>query len=102
MAGPVRKAGSGGRPGRTRFALRLSLPVAGLLAAVLVVAVGWSFFMGYINLGRGQTPNSAWSSLPAWRTAPAATPARPLADTLRDARPKRIRLQGDRTPPQIR
>ena len=52
MAGPVRKPrvrSAGGAPEKERrFALRLSLPVAGLLAAVLVVAVGWSFFMGQL------------------------------------------------------
>ena len=44
MAGPVRKPrvrSAGGAPEKERrFALRLSLPVAGLLAAVLVVDEG--------------------------------------------------------------
>ena len=94
MAGPVRKPrvrSAGGAPEKeSRFALRLSLPVAGLLAAVLVVAVGWSFFMGYM-VGRGQNPEQRVEQLTGLGGAPAApaagkTPARPLADTpLRDA-----------------
>ena len=94
MAGPVRKPrvrSAGGAPEKERrFALRLSLPVAGLLAAVLVVAVGWSFFMGYM-VGRGQNPEQRVEQLTGLGGAPAApaaekTPARPLADTpLRDA-----------------
>ena len=91
MAGPVRKPrvrSAGGAPEKERrFALRLSLPVAGLLAAVLVVAVGWSFFMGYM-VGRGQNPEQRVEQLTGLGGAPAApaAAARPLADTpLRDA-----------------
>ena len=40
---------------KRRFTLRLSAPMATLLGVVLMAAVGWSFFMGFM-VGRGQNP----------------------------------------------
>lgn len=40
---------------KRRFTLRLSAPMATLVGVVLVAAVGWSFFMGFM-VGRGQNP----------------------------------------------
>lgn len=40
---------------KRRFTLRLSAPMATLLGLVLMAAVGWSFFMGFM-VGRGQNP----------------------------------------------
>lgn len=40
---------------KRRFTLRLSVPMVSLLGLVLMAAVGWSFFMGFM-VGRGQNP----------------------------------------------
>ncbi|MBB5143275.1 SPOR domain-containing protein [Desulfovibrio intestinalis] len=40
---------------KRRFTLRLSAPMATVLGVVLMAAVGWSFFMGFM-VGRGQNP----------------------------------------------
>jgi hypothetical protein len=62
MAVPIRKP----RPKNTvsqpagekrRLVIRLSGPMAAILGLVLVVAVGWSFFMGFM-VGRGQNPET--------------------------------------------
>lgn len=58
MAGPVRKPRArGAQPaeGAPRFTLRLSGHGATALGVVLLVAVCWSFFMGFM-VGRGQNP----------------------------------------------
>jgi cell division protein FtsN len=97
MAGPVRKPrvrAAGGAPEKERrFALRLSLPVAGLLAAVLVVAVGWSFFMGYM-VGRGQNPEQRVEQLTGLGGAPAA----PAASAAQPNAPRKDKALADKTP----
>ena len=61
MAAPLRKprksAVSQPTGEKRRFAIRLSGPMAALLGTILVVAVGWSFFMGFM-VGRGQNPET--------------------------------------------
>lgn len=60
MAAPLRKPRkSAAQPTgeKRRFAIRLSGPMAALLGTILVVAVGWSFFMGFM-VGRGQNPET--------------------------------------------
>ena len=42
---------------KRRFVIRLSGPMAALLGTILAVAVGWSFFMGFM-VGRGQNPET--------------------------------------------
>lgn len=61
MAAPLRKPRKSAalQPNgeKRRFAIRLSGPMAALLGTILVVAVGWSFFMGFM-VGRGQNPET--------------------------------------------
>ncbi|WP_374290044.1 SPOR domain-containing protein [Desulfovibrio desulfuricans] len=61
MAAPLRKprksAASQPAGEKRRFVIRLSGPMATLLATILAVAVGWSFFMGFM-VGRGQNPET--------------------------------------------
>ena len=56
MAAPLRKPRKSvvSQPSgeKRRFVIRLSGPMLALLGAILVVAVGWSFFMGFM-VGRG-------------------------------------------------
>lgn len=60
MPPPLRKprqktAASPAASDKKRFTLRLSAPMATLLGLILMAAVGWSFFMGFM-VGRGQNP----------------------------------------------
>lgn len=48
-------AASAAASDKRRFTLRLSAPMATVLGVVLMAAVGWSFFMGFM-VGRGQNP----------------------------------------------
>ena len=61
MAAPLRKprkpAASQSSGEKRRFVIRLSGPMVALLGAILAVAVGWSFFMGFM-VGRGQNPET--------------------------------------------
>lgn len=61
MAAPLRKprkpAVSQPSGEKRRFVIRLSGPMAALLGTILAVAVGWSFFMGFM-VGRGQNPET--------------------------------------------
>ncbi|MTJ91263.1 MAG: SPOR domain-containing protein [Desulfovibrio sp.] len=61
MAAPLRKprksAASQPSSEKRRFVIRLSGPMAALLGTILAVAVGWSFFMGFM-VGRGQNPET--------------------------------------------
>ncbi|MBO4300240.1 MAG: SPOR domain-containing protein [Desulfovibrio sp.] len=60
MSGPLRKPrvkGTQQEHTAPPFTLRVSLPMSIVLAAVLAVAAGWSFFMGFM-VGRGQNPES--------------------------------------------
>ena len=61
MAAPLRKprksVASQPMGEKRRFVIRLSGPMAALLGTILVVAVGWSFFMGFM-VGRGQNPET--------------------------------------------
>lgn len=49
-------AGSGEAQGVERHVIRLSAPLLAGLGLVLVCAVGWAFFMGFM-VGRGQSPH---------------------------------------------
>lgn len=60
MPPPLRKprqktAASPAASDKKRLILRLSAPMATLLGLILMAAVGWSFFMGFM-VGRGQNP----------------------------------------------
>lgn len=60
MPPPLRKprqktAASPAASDKKRLTLRLSAPMATLLGLILMAAVGWSFFMGFM-VGRGQNP----------------------------------------------
>ena len=60
MPPPLRKprqktAASPAASDKKRLVLRLSAPMATLLGLILMAAVGWSFFMGFM-VGRGQNP----------------------------------------------
>gem|GEM_PF-614643 len=58
MPPPLRKPRQKSAPAsndKRRFTLRLSAPMLSLLGVVLMAAVGWSFFMGFM-VGRGQNP----------------------------------------------
>ena len=61
MAAPLRKprksVASQTTGEKRRFVIRLSGPMAALLGTILAVAVGWSFFMGFM-VGRGQNPET--------------------------------------------
>ena len=61
MAAPLRKprksVASQPTGEKRRFVIRLSGPMAALLGTILAVAVGWSFFMGFM-VGRGQNPET--------------------------------------------
>ena len=61
MAAPLRKPRKSvvSQPSgeKRRFVIRLSGPMAALLGTILAVAVGWSFFMGFM-VGRGQNPET--------------------------------------------
>lgn len=61
MAAPLRKPRKSVATPPTgekrRFVIRLSGPMAALLGTILAVAVGWSFFMGFM-VGRGQNPET--------------------------------------------
>jgi len=61
MAAPLRKPRKSvvSQPSgeKRRFVIRLSGPMATLLGTILAVAVGWSFFMGFM-VGRGQNPET--------------------------------------------
>lgn len=86
MAVPLRKprkpASSQPSGEKRRFVVRLSGPMATLLGAILAVAVGWSFFMGFM-VGRGQNPETRVEQMtnlispdaPKAKPAPQAAPA---------------------------
>jgi len=94
MAAPLRKprkpAVSQPSGEKRRFVIRLSGPMAALLGTILAVAVGWSFFMGFM-VGRGQNPEtrveqmtsmiSKDASAPKGKTPPQETPAPDAAAT---------------------
>lgn len=58
---------------KRRFVIRLSGPMAALLGTILAVAVGWSFFMGFM-VGRGQNPETRVEQMTSMisKDAPAA------------------------------
>ena len=112
MAAPLRKprksAASQPAGEKRRFVIRLSGPMATLLATILAVAVGWSFFMGFM-VGRGQNPETRVEQMtsmmskdsapgkgkPAQQEAPAPSPGRRCGRRARtrsgNARPTRGR-----------
>ena len=80
MAAPLRKPRKSvvSQPSgeKRRFVIRLSGPMLALLGAILVVAVGWSFFMGFM-VGRGQNPETRVEQMTSMisKDAPKAKPA---------------------------
>lgn len=100
MPQPLRKsfqksAASGGKP--RRFTFSLSGVAVAALGLVLVAAVGWAFFMGFM-VGRGQNPEKSVEQMtgmlrneqaqPA-APAPPAAPAAPGAQSAPTAQPER-------------
>lgn len=100
MPQPLRKsfqksAASGGKP--RRFTFSLSGVAVAALSLVLVAAVGWAFFMGFM-VGRGQNPEKSVEQMtgmlrdeqaqPA-APAPPAAPAAPGAQSAPTAQPER-------------
>lgn len=86
MAAPLRKprkpAASQPSGEKRRFVIRLSGPMLSLLGAILAVAVGWSFFMGFM-VGRGQNPETRVEQMTSMisKDAPKATaPDAPMPD----------------------
>ena len=79
MAAPLRKprksVASQPTGEKRRFVIRLSGPMAALLGTILAVAVGWSFFMGFM-VGRGQNPETRVEQMTNMisKDAPAAKP----------------------------
>ena len=77
MAAPLRKPRksvvSAPTGEKRRFVIRLSGPMAALLGTILAVAVGWSFFMGFM-VGRGQNPETRVEQMTSMisKDAPAA------------------------------
>lgn len=77
MAAPLRKprksVASQPTGEKRRFVIRLSGPMAALLGTILAVAVGWSFFMGFM-VGRGQNPETRVEQMTSMisKDAPAA------------------------------
>ena len=68
MPQPLRKsfqksAASGGKP--RRFTFSLSGVAVAALGLVLVAAVGWAFFMGFM-VGRGQNPEKSVEQILLW------------------------------------
>lgn len=99
MPQPLRKsfqksAASGGKP--RRFTFSLSGVAVAALGLVLVAAVGWAFFMGFM-VGRGQNPEKSVEQMtgmlrdeqaqPA-APAPPAAPAAPGAQSAPTAQPE--------------
>ena len=80
MAAPLRKprksAVSQPSGEKRRFVIRLSGPMLALLGVILAVAVGWSFFMGFM-VGRGQNPETRVEQMTSMisKDAPKAKPA---------------------------
>ena len=58
---------------KRRFVIRLSGPMAALLGTILAVAVGWSFFMGFM-VGRGQNPETRVEQMTSMISKDTATP----------------------------
>ena len=58
---------------KRRFVVRLSGPMAALLGTILAVAVGWSFFMGFM-VGRGQNPETRVEQMTSMISKDSATP----------------------------
>lgn len=100
MPQPLRKsfqksAASGGKP--RRFTFSLSGVAVAALGLVLVAAVGWAFFMGFM-VGRGQNPEKSVEQMtgmlrdeqvqPA-APAPQTAPAAPGAQSAPTAQPER-------------
>ena len=77
MAAPIRKprksAVSQPSGEKRRFVIRLSGPMATLLGTILAVAVGWSFFMGFM-VGRGQNPETRVEQMTSMISKDAAAP----------------------------
>lgn len=105
MPQPLRKsfqksAASGGKP--RRFTFSLSGVAVAALGLVLVAAVGWAFFMGFM-VGRGQNPEKSVEQMtgmlrdeqaqPA-APAPPAAPAAPGAQSAPTAPPERAEQAG--------
>ena len=105
MPQPLRKsfqksAASGGKP--RRFTFSLSGVAVAALGLVLVAAVGWAFFMGFM-VGRGQNPEKSVEQMtgmlrdeqaqPA-APAPPAAPAAPGAQSAPTAQPERAEQAG--------
>lgn len=87
MPQPLRKsfqksAASGGKP--RRFTFSLSGVAMAALGLVLVAAVGWAFFMGFM-VGRGQNPEKSVEQMTGMLRDEQAQPAAPVPQT-RDAR----------------
>ena len=80
MAAPLRKPRKSvvSQPSgeKRRFVIRLSGPMLTLLGVILAVAVGWSFFMGFM-VGRGQNPETRVEQMTSMisKDAPKAKPA---------------------------
>ena len=77
MAAPLRKprksVASQPTGEKRRFVIRLSGPMAALLGTILAVAVGWSFFMGFM-VGRGQNPETRVEQMTSMISKDTATP----------------------------
>ena len=58
---------------KRRFVIRLSGPMATLLGTILAVAVGWSFFMGFM-VGRGQNPETRVEQMTSMISKDSAVP----------------------------
>jgi len=76
MAAPLRKprksAANASLGEKRRFVLRLSGPMTALLGTILAVAVGWSFFMGFM-VGRGQNPETRVEQMTGMLGGPSAS-----------------------------
>lgn len=83
MPQPLRKsfqksAASGGKP--RRFTFSLSGVAVAALGLVLVAAVGWAFFMGFM-VGRGQNPEKSVEQMTGMLRDEQAQPAAPAPQT---------------------
>ena len=83
MPQPLRKsfqksAASGGKP--RRFTFSLSGVAVAALGMVLVAAVGWAFFMGFM-VGRGQNPEKSVEQMTGMLGDEQAQPAAPVPPT---------------------
>ncbi|MBQ9407353.1 MAG: SPOR domain-containing protein [Desulfovibrio sp.] len=82
MAGPLRKPRARGpQQGQEPFSIHVSLPTVLLFAAVVAVAAGWSFFMGFM-VGRGQNPEVRLEEITGFDLEPANEAVASAAQTL--------------------